>query len=359
MEPPKSLDGRRHRPGPRRRGQGVPAAGRRRRRPRPVRGLPRHRGGRRRLEHRDVRRGADVDRLRPVARRPVPHADRQDDGREPPEGHAWSCAIPTTGPTARPVRPRAARRSRSRGNVLCFDLAGDGALAISMNIEVPGQRVGAETQWTQIKLHDVDGGDPLPPYVRLIHDILLGDRALFTRPDGLEEVWHAAGAALDGSRRAAPLRARLVGTRRGPAPGRPGRVGAGRPGRLVIDSTSLAPRSVLTSAERTQEAVHVVVRCCAGGTRPGWRRPGGRTGYRRRRAGPRRRAAGSRRSARVTAAGPAPGGPGRPARRRGRGRRRGPARRASPARPPRPRRRPTRARRRGRRAPSARASGRP
>jgi glucose-6-phosphate 1-dehydrogenase len=35
--------------------------------------------------------------------------------------------------------------------------------------------------------------------VRLIHDILLGDRTLFTRPDGLEEVWHAAGAALDGS----------------------------------------------------------------------------------------------------------------------------------------------------------------
>jgi glucose-6-phosphate 1-dehydrogenase len=86
-----------------------------------------------------------------------------------------------------------------RGNVLRFDLAGDGALSISMNIEIPGSRSALETQCTEILLHDVDGGDPLPPYVRLIHDILLGDRTLFTRPDGLEEVWHAAGAALDGS----------------------------------------------------------------------------------------------------------------------------------------------------------------
>ena len=91
-----------------------------------------------------------------------------------------------------------------RGNVLCFDLAGDGALSISMNIEVPGSRSALETQSTHISLHDVDGGDPLPPYVRLIHDILLGDRTLFTRPDGLEEVWHAAGAAMDGSTRLYP-----------------------------------------------------------------------------------------------------------------------------------------------------------
>ncbi|MFC5062517.1 glucose-6-phosphate dehydrogenase [Actinomycetospora atypica] len=86
----------------------------------------------------------------------------------------------------------------ARGNVLCFDLSGDGALALSMNIEVPGSQSALETQWTQINLHDA-GGDPLPPYVRLIHDILIGDRSLFTRPDGLEEVWHAAGAALDGT----------------------------------------------------------------------------------------------------------------------------------------------------------------
>ena len=36
------------------------------------------------------------------------------------------------------------------------------------------------------------GADPLPPYVRLIHDVLLGDRSLFTRPDGLAAVWQVA-----------------------------------------------------------------------------------------------------------------------------------------------------------------------
>jgi glucose-6-phosphate 1-dehydrogenase len=39
-------------------------------------------------------------------------------------------------------------------------------------------------------------GDPLPPYVRLIHDVLSGDRSLFTRPDGLAAVWEAAGPLL-------------------------------------------------------------------------------------------------------------------------------------------------------------------
>jgi glucose-6-phosphate 1-dehydrogenase len=33
---------------------------------------------------------------------------------------------------------------------------------------------------------------PLPPYVRLIHDVLLGDHSLFTCPDGLAAVWNVA-----------------------------------------------------------------------------------------------------------------------------------------------------------------------
>ena len=38
---------------------------------------------------------------------------------------------------------------------------------------------------------------PLPPYVRLIHDVLLGDRSLFTRPDGLAHVWRSPTPLLD------------------------------------------------------------------------------------------------------------------------------------------------------------------
>ena len=88
----------------------------------------------------------------------------------------------------------------TRGNVLCFDLAGDGALALSMNVKTPGASIDLGTTWTQIPLDGLSGGDPLPPYVRLIHDVLAGDRALFTRPDGLEDVWIAAAEVLDDHR---------------------------------------------------------------------------------------------------------------------------------------------------------------
>ena len=43
-----------------------------------------------------------------------------------------------------------------------------------------------------IPLASLHGADPLPPYVRLIHDVLLGDRSLFTRPDGLAAAWQVA-----------------------------------------------------------------------------------------------------------------------------------------------------------------------
>ncbi|PVZ09076.1 glucose-6-phosphate dehydrogenase [Actinomycetospora cinnamomea] len=91
-----------------------------------------------------------------------------------------------------------------RGNVLCFDLAGDGALALSMNVKTPGATMELGTAWTQIPLDSLSGGDPLPPYTRLIHDVLLGDRALFTRPDGLEDVWIAAADVLDDHRQPEP-----------------------------------------------------------------------------------------------------------------------------------------------------------
>jgi glucose-6-phosphate 1-dehydrogenase len=38
-------------------------------------------------------------------------------------------------------------------------------------------------------LSSLGRANPLPPYVRLIHDALIGDRSLFTRPDGLAAAW--------------------------------------------------------------------------------------------------------------------------------------------------------------------------
>ena len=81
-------------------------------------------------------------------------------------------------------------------NVLCFSLAGDGAIDLSLVAKKPGPGLELDTAHASIPLATLPGADPLPPYVRLIHDVLLGDRSLFTRPDGLAAVWNTAGDLL-------------------------------------------------------------------------------------------------------------------------------------------------------------------
>lgn len=78
------------------------------------------------------------------------------------------------------------------GNVLTFDLAGTGALRLALVVKTPGPQATLETAHTDLKLATLPSALPLPPYVRLIHDVLMGDRSLFTRPDGLEHVWTVA-----------------------------------------------------------------------------------------------------------------------------------------------------------------------
>jgi glucose-6-phosphate 1-dehydrogenase len=77
-------------------------------------------------------------------------------------------------------------------NVLCFSLAGDGEIDLSLVAKKPGPALNLDVAHASIPLASLHGADPLPPYVRLIHDVLLGDRSLFTRPDGLAAVWDTA-----------------------------------------------------------------------------------------------------------------------------------------------------------------------
>jgi glucose-6-phosphate 1-dehydrogenase len=82
------------------------------------------------------------------------------------------------------------------GNVLAFSLAGDGEISLSLVAKKPGPALDLDVALATIPLASLHGADPLPPYVRLIHDVLLGDRSLFTRPDGLAAVWQVAGPLL-------------------------------------------------------------------------------------------------------------------------------------------------------------------
>jgi glucose-6-phosphate 1-dehydrogenase len=84
----------------------------------------------------------------------------------------------------------------SEANVLCFSLAGDGDIDVSLVTKKPGPGLDLDVAHANVSLSSLPGADPLPPYVRLIHDVLLGDRSLFTRPDGLAAVWEAADRLL-------------------------------------------------------------------------------------------------------------------------------------------------------------------
>jgi glucose-6-phosphate 1-dehydrogenase len=78
------------------------------------------------------------------------------------------------------------------GNVLSFSLAGDGEIDLSLVTKRPGPALDLDVAHASIPLAALRDADPLPAYVRLIHDVLLGDRSLFTRPDGLAAVWDVA-----------------------------------------------------------------------------------------------------------------------------------------------------------------------
>jgi glucose-6-phosphate 1-dehydrogenase len=78
------------------------------------------------------------------------------------------------------------------GNVLTFSLAGNGEIDLRLVAKKPGVELQLDVAEATIPLSALPDAEPLPPYVRLIHDVLLGDRSLFTRPDGLAAVWRMA-----------------------------------------------------------------------------------------------------------------------------------------------------------------------
>jgi glucose-6-phosphate 1-dehydrogenase len=110
----------------------------------------------------------------------------------------------------------------SESNVLCFSLAGDGEIDLSLVAKKPGPSLDLDVAHASIPLKSLDGADPLPPYVRLIHDVIMGDRSLFTRPDGLASVWKVADALLTRPPKVQPYEAGSWGPEQAtqqPAPG--------------------------------------------------------------------------------------------------------------------------------------------
>jgi glucose-6-phosphate 1-dehydrogenase len=83
------------------------------------------------------------------------------------------------------------------GNVLSVSVAGSGSVRLRVVVKEPGAEFTLTTAETELPLGAIQDGDPLPPYVKLIHDVIVGDRSLFTRPDGLASAWNAITPVLD------------------------------------------------------------------------------------------------------------------------------------------------------------------
>src|SRR6476620_5778780 len=66
-----------------------------------------------------------------------------------------------------------------------------------MVVKEPGPGLRLMPTAEPVVLGQVAGPEALAPYVRLIHDVLIGDRSLFTRPDGLASAWNVLEPVLD------------------------------------------------------------------------------------------------------------------------------------------------------------------
>jgi glucose-6-phosphate 1-dehydrogenase len=85
----------------------------------------------------------------------------------------------------------------AQANALTFSLSGAGQIELRLLAKKPGVELEVEPATIKLSLAELPDAEPLPPYVRLIHDVLLGDRSLFTRPDGLSAAWRAVQPILD------------------------------------------------------------------------------------------------------------------------------------------------------------------
>jgi glucose-6-phosphate 1-dehydrogenase len=83
------------------------------------------------------------------------------------------------------------------GNVVSLSLAGNGELDVHLVAKRPGPELAMSEATARLDLGDVPGGTPLPPYSSLLHDVLTGNRSLFTTSAGLAEAWRAVTPVLE------------------------------------------------------------------------------------------------------------------------------------------------------------------
>ncbi len=81
---------------------------------------------------------------------------------------------------------------------LTFELGEPGTISASFLAKVPGPKLELGEAHMQFN-YDSLGADEhgLDPYERLIHDVLLGDRTLFTSSEAIERLWEISAPVLE------------------------------------------------------------------------------------------------------------------------------------------------------------------
>ena len=90
---------------------------------------------------------------------------------------------------------------------LTFELGDPGSISASFLAKVPGATMQLGEAHMQFSYADAFGGDnkdALDPYERLIHDVMNGDRTLFTSSDAIERLWAISQPVLDDPPKAIP-----------------------------------------------------------------------------------------------------------------------------------------------------------
>jgi glucose-6-phosphate 1-dehydrogenase len=92
------------------------------------------------------------------------------------------------------------------GTVLSFELSGSGTIGLSLLANRPAPATGLARVDIDVPIDKGFNTEVLPAYARLVHDILVGDRSAFTRPDGLESVWKAAQPMIEAKPKVLPYK---------------------------------------------------------------------------------------------------------------------------------------------------------
>ncbi|HEX3835009.1 MAG TPA: glucose-6-phosphate dehydrogenase, partial [Solirubrobacteraceae bacterium] len=88
----------------------------------------------------------------------------------------------------KPVRP----------SELIFELSDDPEVRIEVEAKVPGPQIEIGRVALRLDVDEAFGGaDGLEAYERLLHDVMLRERLLFTRSDQIERLWEVSAPLIE------------------------------------------------------------------------------------------------------------------------------------------------------------------